>query len=109
MIIGDAESVRSGAVAVYAAALVFGVLSAKPVLPKEGADLLVRDVVYDAGGVIDWYKDTSPRAMTITTKSGKLVKLTEGTDFYIDKNDRAHFYNNVRTVLESQGMTVSFD
>jgi hypothetical protein len=107
IVIAGAEPVRSGAVAVYVPVL--GTLPAKPILPKEGEDLLVRDIVEGAGGVIFWHKDTSPRTMTIITKSGgKPLELTEGTDFYIDKEGKSHFYNNVRTILAAQDYEAKF-
>jgi murein DD-endopeptidase MepM/ murein hydrolase activator NlpD len=70
----------------------------------------VRKTVVDAGGEIIWHDGAKgERSMTITTKSGNTVDLKEGTDFYVDENGTAHFYNNVRAILEAQDMAVDFD
>jgi murein DD-endopeptidase MepM/ murein hydrolase activator NlpD len=70
----------------------------------------VRKTVEDAGGEIIWHDGAKgERSMTVTTKSGNTVDLKEGTDFYVDENGTAYFYNNVKTILEAQDMAVDFD
>jgi hypothetical protein len=84
-----------------------------PRLPKDGGDLPVRDtVVKGAGGKVDWPMPNGrkgERHMTVTTKSGNPIKLEEGKHFYIDERGKAYFYNNLKTILETQDYTVAFE
>jgi uncharacterized protein YukE len=79
--------------------------------PSAGSigNLHVREAFESQGNTVNWQAGTEPGKSTITVsfKNGGEQTLTEGKDYYIS-DGRAHFYNNVRAILEANGAKVDF-
>jgi len=81
-------------------------------LPTNADSSLVRSVFESRSDVekVDWKRTESGKStITITFKDKRDPQiLYEGVDYYIGNNERAYFYNNVRTLLEAGGAKVDY-
>jgi len=63
------------------------------------------------GFTVDWIAGESAGVSTIilTSLNGGKLTLKEGVDYYIGPDGKSYFYNNVRAMLEANGVKVEYN
>jgi murein DD-endopeptidase MepM/ murein hydrolase activator NlpD/uncharacterized protein YukE len=72
--------------------------------------LHVRSALESQGNKVEWQAgaQSGESTVTVTAKNGDVKTLKEGEDFYIGKDGKAYYYNNVRDIFEANGAKVDF-